>query len=126
MYNIRYKGLAHILNVELQTDEDKTMHLRLLQYHVNLHAKYEKPVLSVILYPFEQNVPVPPYKEMSGDEALQPALLRKLIRDLQQVPDETAVIRAFKTVKQGAEGAIHKEQKCLCSGRRKGLQPEPA
>jgi hypothetical protein len=27
-------------------------------------------VISVVLYPFELKVPVPPYKEMSGDEAL--------------------------------------------------------
>lgn len=70
VYNVRYIGLPHILNMELQTDEDEDMHLRLLQYHVNLHAKYDKPVLSVVLYPFEKNVPVPPYREMSGDEEL--------------------------------------------------------
>jgi hypothetical protein len=70
VYNVKYRGLLHILNMELQTDEDEHMHLRLLQYHINLHAKYEKPVISVVLYPFELKVPVPPYKEMSGDEAL--------------------------------------------------------
>jgi type III secretory pathway component EscV len=31
----------------------------------------------------------------------QSAMLRKLIRDLQHVPDETTVIRAFKAAKQG-------------------------
>src|SRR5215471_1754874 len=70
VYNTRYKGLPHILNMELQTDEDDKMHLRLLQYHANLLEKYEKPVLSVVLYPFERKVPIPPFKEMSGDEAL--------------------------------------------------------
>ncbi len=70
VYNVMYRKLPHIFNMELQTDEDENMHLRLLQYHVNLHAKYDKPVLSVVLYHFEQKVPVPPYREMSGDEAL--------------------------------------------------------
>jgi hypothetical protein len=70
VYNVMYRELPHILNMELQTDEDEDMHLRLLQYHTNLHAKYKKPVLSVVLYPFEEKVPVPPYREMSGDEEL--------------------------------------------------------
>jgi len=70
VYNTLYKGLPHVLNMELQTDEDDKMHFRLLQYHANLLAKYEKPVLSVVLYPFERKVPLPPYKEMSGDEEL--------------------------------------------------------
>jgi hypothetical protein len=70
VYNTHYKRLPHILNMELQTDEDDKMHLRLLQYHANLLEKYEKPVLSVVLYPFERKVPIPPFKEMSGDEAL--------------------------------------------------------
>ena len=46
------------------------MHYRLLQYHVNLHAKYKKPVISVVLYPFEENISLPPYEEMSVEEAL--------------------------------------------------------
>lgn len=33
VYNIKHKGLPHILNMELQTDADSTMHIRLLQYH---------------------------------------------------------------------------------------------
>lgn len=70
VYNTLYKGLPHILNMELQTDEDNKMHLRLLQYHANLLEKYEKPVLSVIVYPFERKVPIPPFREMSGEEAL--------------------------------------------------------
>ncbi len=70
VYNILYTGLPHILNMELQTDEDKKMHLRLLQYHVHLLEKYDKPVLSVVLYPFERHIPIPPYIEMSGDKAL--------------------------------------------------------
>ena len=61
VYNTHYKRLPHILNMELQTDEDDKMHLRLLQYHANLLEKYEKPVLSVVLYPFERKVPIPPF-----------------------------------------------------------------
>jgi hypothetical protein len=70
VYNILYDRLPHILNMELQTDEDTKMHLRLLQYHTNLHVKYELPVLSVVLYPFELNIPEPPYQELSGDRVL--------------------------------------------------------
>lgn len=70
VYNILRYGLPHILNMELQTKKDELIYLRLLLYHVNLHAKYKVPVLSVILYPFEQEVPEPPFQEWSGDELL--------------------------------------------------------
>jgi hypothetical protein len=70
VYNILYKGLPHILNMELQTDADSKMSLRMLKYHVGLLDKHDKPVISVILYPFETSLPEPPYREMSGEEAL--------------------------------------------------------
>jgi hypothetical protein len=70
VYNILRYGLPHILNMELQTKKNKLIYLRLLQYHVNLHEKYQLPVLSVILYPFEQEVPKPPFQEWSGEDLL--------------------------------------------------------
>jgi hypothetical protein len=70
VYLIKYKGKPHVLNLELQTASDRNMVHRVLLYHVELHIDYVLPVLSVILYLFETNVPTPPFREESEDEAL--------------------------------------------------------
>ena len=68
VYDILYKGLPHILNMELQTDDEGKMPHRMLKYHVGLLDKYNKPDISVILYPFETSLPESPFNEMSGEE----------------------------------------------------------
>ena len=70
VYNIEYKGLPHILNMELQTDADEDMPIRMLKYHVGLLDKHRKPIISMVMYPFETKVPETPFKEMSGEELL--------------------------------------------------------
>jgi hypothetical protein len=70
VYNILYRGEPHILDMELQTAADARIDTRVLQYHVGLHAKHKKPVITVIMYPFETTIPEPPYLEMSGNEVL--------------------------------------------------------
>ena len=70
VYNIRYRGLPHILNMELQTDADEDMPIRMLKYHVGLLDKHRKPVISMVMYPFETKVPETPFKETSGEEIL--------------------------------------------------------
>jgi len=70
VYNIKYRGLPHILNMELQTDADEDMPIRMLKYHVGLFDKHRKPVISMVMYPFETRVPETPFKEMSGEELL--------------------------------------------------------
>jgi hypothetical protein len=66
----RYYGELAIINMELQSNEDKTMEQRLLLYHAALHYKHKLSVVSVILYPFKTNYPVSPYREQSGDNTL--------------------------------------------------------
>jgi hypothetical protein len=70
VYNIKYRGLPHILNMELQTVADAKMPLRLLRYHVGLLEKHEKPVISMVMYPFETAYPASPFEELSGDEVI--------------------------------------------------------
>ena len=70
VYNILFRGLPHVLNMELQTDADADILKRLLRYHVGLHEKHNKPVISMVIYPFETTVPEPPFREKSGDETL--------------------------------------------------------
>ena len=70
VYQARYRGSAHIVNMELQTGRDGTIETRLLMYHAGLHHKHSLPVMSVILYPFETSIPAPPYYEQGGDGTL--------------------------------------------------------
>ncbi len=70
VYIILYKEKLHVLNMELQTDTDNDMAIRMLKYHVGLYDKHRKPVISMIMYPFETSIPESPFREMSGDEAL--------------------------------------------------------
>lgn len=70
VYNIHYKGEAHILNMELQTGADRDMALRLLKYHIGLYDKHRLPVISMVMYPFETTIPTSPFQEMSGQEVL--------------------------------------------------------
>lgn len=70
VYNILYRGLPHILNMELQTGADEDMPLRMLVYHVGLYAKHRKPVISMVMYPFETSIPESPFREMSAEETL--------------------------------------------------------
>src|SRR5258708_13749908 len=68
VYRIEYKGKDHILNLEIQTKSDSEMVFRILLYHRELHLEYRMPVISIVLYLFEANVPEPPFRELSGDE----------------------------------------------------------
>ena len=70
VYIILYREKLHVLNMELQTDTDNDMAIRMLKYHVGLYDKHRKPVISMIMYPFETSIPESPFREMSGDEAL--------------------------------------------------------
>jgi hypothetical protein len=70
VYNIQYRGKPHILNMELQTGSDKDMAVRMLLYHVGLHAKHRRPVISMVIYPFETSIPESPYRETSEEEDL--------------------------------------------------------
>src|SRR5713226_5384582 len=42
----------------------------MLKYHVGLHDKHRLPVLSVVLYLFETNIPTPPFEEKVGEKIL--------------------------------------------------------
>ena len=68
VYLVQYKGKAHILNLELQTNADSEMAFRMLLYHVELHLHYRLPVISIVMYLFEARVAEPPFRETGGDE----------------------------------------------------------
>jgi hypothetical protein len=56
--------------MELQTEPEKDMALRMLIYYVELYAKFRLPVISLVMYPFETNISDPVFQEESVDEIL--------------------------------------------------------
>jgi hypothetical protein len=62
VYLIEYNGELRILNMELQTDAEKQMAFRMLVYNLELYDKYQLPVISVVLYPFEMSIPEPVFQ----------------------------------------------------------------
>src|SRR5256714_15219783 len=56
--------------MELQTDADEDMPLRMLKYHVGLYDKHRKPVISMVMYAFETSIRKSPLKETSGAEVI--------------------------------------------------------
>jgi hypothetical protein len=48
--------------MELQTDAEKNMAFRMLVYNLELYDKYQLPVISVVLYPFETSIPDPVFQ----------------------------------------------------------------
>lgn len=70
VYNIRYEGEPHIMDLELQTGADSDMMIRMIKYHIELYDTHRLPVISMILYPFETSLPTIPFEEKSRDELL--------------------------------------------------------
>jgi len=70
VYFIRVGKKRKVLNLELQTNSDPDIALRLLHYHVDLYDLYRLPVMSVVLYLFETTVPEPPFRESDEEDSL--------------------------------------------------------
>ncbi len=68
VYLIEYTGELRILNMELQTDAEKHMAFRMLVYNLELYDKYELPVISVVLYPFETSIPEPVFQTQASSK----------------------------------------------------------
>ena len=62
VYLIKLHGVEHILNLELQTDNDSDMNFRMLKYNVELYDRYRMPVVSMVMYPFETVVSEPVFR----------------------------------------------------------------
>jgi hypothetical protein len=110
VYNVIKSGIPHILNMELQTSAESAMDIRVLQYHVGLFAKHQKPVITVIMYPFETTVPKPPFEEKSGDEVLLSLHYHVLAlweMEAQQIVDEGSVcLYTLLPAMQGANAPL--------------------
>jgi hypothetical protein len=87
VYFIRYQGEPRILNLELQTGRDNTMNYRMLQYYVELLGRYEMPIISMVMYPFQTSVQEPLLQQESGTGtslSFQYEILRLWLEDAEQ------------------------------------------
>ena len=110
VYNIEYRGEAHVLNMELQTDTDHDMAIRMLRYHVGLFDKHRLPVISMVIYPFETSLPKSPFRETSGEEDLLTFHYRMLplwkLDALQFVRDRVVCMYTLLPAMKGANAPL--------------------
>jgi hypothetical protein len=67
----RSRQKSEVGHVEFETAPGKNIGTRLLEYTGILHNKYDKPVVQVLVCPFETpNLPTPPYQMKSEEEVL--------------------------------------------------------
>lgn len=70
-YEVWREGKLHVVHIEMETDGDEDMALRMHEYFGILYRKYKKPIISVVMYPFRTTVPEPPLRVFSdGTEVL--------------------------------------------------------
>ncbi len=91
VYRITYRGKIRILNMELQTGNDSDMTFRMLRYHIELYGRYRIPVISIVMYPFETNIPEPLFEE-----------------DSEEVTSLLFKYRALRLWRMDAEECLHK------------------
>ena len=84
LYKALYKYKHIILVIELQTGHDKDLQRRLMAYHGSLHLQYNKPVLILVIYLFEEGPEDLSYQDDCQDEvfaSIHPKVIR--LRDLE-------------------------------------------
>lgn len=70
VYKIMYGGEEHILHLEFEVSGGKKMASRLLAYNAHFVDKFELPVISIIVYPFETTMAESPFQVKSRKKDL--------------------------------------------------------
>lgn len=70
VFLIQLEGQQCIVDMEIQSSVDKTIVTRLLLYRSQLRHKYQMPVISMVIYPFEMALPESPFEEKVGTQKL--------------------------------------------------------
>ncbi len=60
VFKMMYHEEEHILHLEFETGYDKQLPSRLLAYNAGLYRDYHLPVITIVVYPFEVTMAVPP------------------------------------------------------------------
>ncbi|MBV9689113.1 MAG: Rpn family recombination-promoting nuclease/putative transposase [Ktedonobacteraceae bacterium] len=70
VYRIWYRERPCILHIEFETGSDSSMAQRLYQYNGILLKKHDKPVLSLVVYPFHVSLPTSPLEVSIEEEGI--------------------------------------------------------
>ncbi len=70
VFKMVYHEQEHILHLEFQIGYDKQLAARLLAYNAGLYRDYHLPVITIVMYPFEVTMAVPPLSIKSGKEEI--------------------------------------------------------
>ena len=70
VFKMVYHEQEHILHLEFQIGYDKQLAARLLAYNAGLYRDYHLPVITIVMYPFEVTMAVPPLSIKSGQEEI--------------------------------------------------------
>jgi hypothetical protein len=60
VFRVQYEGEEHILHIEFEAGEDDQLLSRLLVYNAVLYRDHQLPVLTMVIYPFNVKMVVPP------------------------------------------------------------------
>src|SRR5436305_7150836 len=60
VFKVLYYGEEHILHIEFEAGEDEQLLSRLLVYNAVLYRDHQLPVLTIVIYPFDVKMVVPP------------------------------------------------------------------
>jgi hypothetical protein len=91
LYRLLYKHKHIILVIELQSRHDKGLRRRLMAYHGSLHLKYNKPVLILVIYLFEEGPEDLSYQDECEGEvfaSIHPKVIRMRDLDTEQIVRE--------------------------------------
>jgi hypothetical protein len=106
VYEMFYRGEPHIVHFELETSSNSRMAHRMLKYHALLLEKYDRPVISLIIYPFQTSVPKPPLIVRSGKRKILIFHFRVLalweLEAQRYIQDHTLVMYPLLPTMQGA------------------------
>lgn len=70
MHEIFYKDISCVLHSEFEVADKGEMAYRLLEYYGILYRKYQKPIISMLIYPFETTISESPLSVRVGNEEI--------------------------------------------------------
>ena len=70
VFKMMYHDKEHILHLEFETGYDDQLKSRLLVYNAGLYRDHHLPVITIVIYPFQVTMAVPPLCIKSGEDEI--------------------------------------------------------
>ncbi len=69
-YQVMQRGKIKVAHIELETAPDSELPYRMLEYFAILYKHHRKPIIPVVIYPFQTRVPESPLRIMDDEEEI--------------------------------------------------------